>query len=150
MRAVVQRVDRASVRVNGVLVSETGKGLIVFLGVEKGDQEADGDYLLQKILNLRIFEDIDGKMNLSLLDVNGQMMIISQFTLLADCRKGRRPSFTQAEKPEVARNLYEYFLERAEGYLPGKIGSGEFQADMKIEVVNDGPVTILLDSKKNF
>ncbi|MCX7817273.1 MAG: D-aminoacyl-tRNA deacylase [Syntrophales bacterium] len=150
MRAVIQRVDKVSVHVDGSLISETGRGVIVFLGVEKGDQETDADYLLQKILNLRIFEDRGGKMNLSLLDMNGQMMIISQFTLLADCSKGRRPSFIKAEEPELARRLYEYFLKRAENSLPGRIGSGEFQADMKIDVVNDGPVTILLDSRRSF
>jgi len=149
MRAVVQRIHRAKVEVAGRLVSETGRGVVVFLGVERGDSEAEADYLLDKIVNLRIFEDEAGKMNLSLVDTGGEMMVISQFTLLGDCRKGRRPSFYQAEEPGVAKGLYEYFIARAAERVRG-VAAGEFQAMMTIEVVNDGPVTILLDSKRNF
>lgn len=149
MRAVIQRVSRASVTVGEHIVSSTGKGVVVFLAVEKGDRREDADYLLEKIINLRIFEDNEGKMNLSLLDTAGEMMVISQFTLLADCRKGRRPSFFQAEDPAPAKTLYEYFLERARAKV-GKVSSGEFQATMTIKVVNEGPVTIILDSKKLF
>ena len=149
MRAVVQRVDSARVRVGGREISAIGKGLLVFLGVERGDREADADMMLEKIVGLRIFEDGEGKMNCSLHDVGGEMLIISQFTLLGDCRKGRRPSFINAEEPDRARRIYEYFLERA-GKKGVRTGSGEFQAMMKIESLQDGPVTILLDSRRVF
>ena len=149
MRAVIQRVDRAGVRVDDKLVSDIGKGVLVFLGVETGDGAADADYLLEKIINLRIFEDDQGKMNLSLLDLQGDMLVVSQFTLLADCSKGRRPSFAHAEVPEKARNLYEYFLEKGKEKLD-KVFGGIFQAMMKIDIVNDGPVTIMLDTKREL
>ena len=149
MRAVVQRVDSAIIRVTGRVISSIGKGLLVFLGVEIGDEMEDAEYLLEKILNLRIFEGETGKMNFSLLDLSYEMLVVSQFTLLGDCRKGRRPSFTSAEKPDRAKLLYNYFISR--GLERTKlIASGEFQAMMKIELVNDGPVTIMLDSKKFF
>jgi len=148
MKAVLQRVDRAGVRVEGRSVSEIGKGILVLLGVEAGDGTVDADYLCEKIINLRIFEDDQGKMNLSLLDIKGEMLVVSQFTLLADCRKGRRPSFAHAEAPEAARNLYEYFLKKGKDSLPGVAG-GIFQAMMKIDLVNDGPVTIILDTKRD-
>lgn len=149
MRAVVQRVDRAGITVDGRLISSIGKGLLVFLGVENGDEREDAEYLLEKVLNLRVFEDEAGKMNLSLLDLSYEMLVVSQFTLLGDCRKGRRPSFTSAERPDRARLLYGYFISR--GMQRTKhIAGGEFQAMMKIELVNDGPVTIMLDSKKLF
>jgi D-tyrosyl-tRNA(Tyr) deacylase len=149
MRAVIQRVSRAQVRVAGQIVGEIGKGLLVLLGVGKEDTEAQADSLLEKMINLRIFEDEGGKMNLSLLDVGGELMVISQFTLYADCRKGRRPSFTDAGSPEEAKTLYEYFISqaRSRGLI---VASGIFQALMEVELVNFGPVTILLDSSRDF
>jgi D-tyrosyl-tRNA(Tyr) deacylase len=147
MRAVIQRVDSAKVTVNTQKIGEIAGGLLVYLGVEKGDQRSDADYLLDKILNLRIFEDRDGKMNISLLETGGGILVISQFTLLADCRKGRRPSFANAEDPGHAKPLYEYFISQA-GTKATKVQSGEFQAMMKIESINDGPVTIIIESRK--
>lgn len=149
MRCVVQRVDRARVIVDGQTISSIGKGVLVFLGIEKGDSYRDADFLLEKIIHLRIFDDSQGKMNLSLLETSGDILIVSQFTLLADYRKGRRPSFISAEKPEEAKRLYDYFISMAGGKID-HVGTGEFQAMMKIESVNDGPVTMLLDSKKTF
>ena len=149
MRCVVQRVDRARVSVDEQTISSIGKGALVFLGIEKGDSYGDADFLLEKIIHLRIFEDSQGKMNLSLLETSGDILIVSQFTLLADCRKGRRPSFISAEEPEEAKKLYDYFISMAGGKID-HVGTGEFQAMMKIESVNDGPVTMLLDSKKTF
>ena len=149
MRCVVQRVDRARVIVDGQIISSIGKGVLVFLGIEKGDSYGDADFLLEKIIHLRIFEDSQGKMNLSLLETSGDILIVSQFTLLADCRKGRRPSFISAEEPEEAKRLYDYFISMAGGKID-HVGTGEFQAMMKIESVNDGPVTMLLDSRKTF
>ncbi len=149
MRAVIQRVTRAAVRVEGQCVSQIGKGLLVLLGVGPEDARKEADFLLEKIINLRIFEDPAGKMNLSLLDVRGALMVISQFTLYADCRKGRRPSFTGAASPETAKALYEYFLEKAK--LTGlETASGIFQAMMEVELANSGPVTITLDSSEFF
>jgi len=149
MRLVVQRVDKTSVSVNGQVISAIGKGLLVLLGVEKGDTREDADYLVEKVINLRIFEDREGKMNISLVDTGGGLMIISQFTLLGDCRKGRRPSFTGAEDPGRAREHYSYFIQKASEKIEDVQG-GEFQAMMKVELVNDGPVTMLLDSRKQF
>jgi D-aminoacyl-tRNA deacylase len=149
MRCVVQRVDRARVLVDGEIISSIEKGVLVFLGMEKGDSYRDADFLLEKIIHLRIFEDSQGKMNLSLIETSGEILIVSQFTLLADCRKGRRPSFVSAEEPEEANKLYDYFISIAREKI-GHVGTGEFQAMMKIESVNDGPVTMLLDSKKTF
>jgi D-tyrosyl-tRNA(Tyr) deacylase len=149
MRCVVQRVDRARVIVDGQIISSIGKGALVFLGIEKGDSYRDADFLLEKIIHLRIFEDSQGKMNLSLLETAGDILIVSQFTLLADYRKGRRPSFISAEEPEEAKRLYDYFISMAGGKID-HVGTGEFQAMMKIESVNDGPVTMLLDSRKTF
>jgi D-aminoacyl-tRNA deacylase len=149
MRAVIQRVDRAGVRINSKEISSTNEGILVLLGVEKEDCKSDADYILDKTINLRIFEDNEGKMNLSLLDINGEMMVVSQFTLLGDCTKGRRPSFVGAEEPVKAKALYEYFLQEAAGRVR-KLGCGQFQEMMKVELVNNGPVTILLDSKKHF
>ena len=149
MRAVIQRVNRALVRVEGKIAGEISRGLLVLLGVGQGDSPKGADYLLDKIINLRIFEDSEGKMNLSLLDVGGEFMVISQFTLYADCRKGRRPSFTDAAPPEEAQKLYDYFV--AEAKNRGlKVATGIFQALMEVELINFGPVTILLDSSKNF
>ena len=149
MRSVVQRVDRATVSVEGKMISTIGKGILVFLGIEKADSINDANYLCEKIINLRIFEDADGKMNLSLLDIKGEMLVVSQFTLLGDCRKGRRPSFIGAEEPEEAKKLYEYFISKTSEIITDVV-AGEFQAMMKVESVNDGPVTVLLDSKKIF
>ncbi len=147
MVAVVQRVDSAGVSVDNQIVGKTGKGVVVFLGVAKGDEERDADYLSDKIVNLRIFEDSDGKMNLSLLDISGEMLVVSQFTLLADCRKGRRPSFVGAAVPEQANELYEYFLKNVRRHVV-KVAAGQFQAMMKVNLVNDGPVTIILESAR--
>jgi len=149
MRSVVQRVDRVRVLIGDKRISEIGKGLLVLLGIEKGDRKNDADYLSDKIMNLRIFEDENGKMNLSLLDIRGEMLVVSQFTLLGDCRKGRRPSFTGAENPDRARLLYDYFIQKTEAII-GNVVQGEFQAMMSIDLVNNGPVTMLLDSKRIF
>jgi D-tyrosyl-tRNA(Tyr) deacylase len=149
MRAVIQRVDYAKVSVDERIVSVIGKGILAFLAVEKGDEKKDADYLLEKAMNLRIFEDSEGKMNLSLLDVSGEMLVVSQFTLLGDCRKGRRPSFVHAEDPNEARILYEYFVVQGKEKM-NRVYGGEFQVMMKIDMVNDGPVTLLLDSKRIF
>ncbi|MDY6862624.1 MAG: D-aminoacyl-tRNA deacylase [Thermodesulfobacteriota bacterium] len=149
MRAVVQRVKEARVLVYDKLVNKIGSGLLIYLGIKSGDTEKDADYLLNKIINLRIFEDNKGKMNLSLQDVEGEILIISQFTLLGDCRKGRRPSFDFAEGSKMAYVLYNYFLTQTR-----KCGivskEGKFQAKMEIYSVNTGPVTFLLDSEKLF
>ncbi len=146
MKTVLQRVSQAAVSVEGKLISEIGKGLVVLVGVEQGDSEKDATYLAEKILHLRIFEDEAGKMNLSLLDVHGSLLVVSQFTLLGDCRKGRRPSFTKAAEPELARYLYEFFIEELKrGGLP--VATGIFQAHMTVQIFNDGPVTLILDSR---
>jgi D-tyrosyl-tRNA(Tyr) deacylase len=147
MKAVIQRVDSASVSIDGIEISRIGAGLLVLLGVEKGDDEKDADFLLDKMIQLRIFEDGEGKMNLSLLDVSGELLVVSQFTLLADCRKGRRPSFTDAAEPAIATRLYEYMLSKAREKVT-KVGQGQFQAMMNVGLVNHGPVTILLDSRR--
>jgi len=149
MRCVIQRVSRARVLVDGETVGEIGTGILVLLGVSRGDSEKEAVYLLEKTLNLRIFEDSDGKMNLSLLDIKGDLLIVSQFTLYGDTRRGRRPSFIEAAAPEKANFLYEFFV--AEACKQIKIvQTGRFQAMMDVELVNDGPVTILLDSEKLF
>lgn len=149
MRAVVQRVSRAQVIVDGETVGEIGRGLLVLLGVTHADTEADADYLAGKIAGLRIFEDETGKMNLDTAGVSGGILVVSQFTLYGDARRGKRPSFDAAAPPEHARRLYEYFVERirAAGLL---CQTGRFQEMMQVELVNDGPVTILLDSQKTF
>ncbi len=149
MRAVVQRVREAKVSVNGKIVGEIEKGLLVFLGVGRGDSEEDADYLAAKIPQLRVFEDEEGKFDLSLGEVGGGILVVSQFTLLGDCRKGRRPSFTEAADPQRARELYQHFIARVEE-SGVSVDTGEFQAMMEVELINDGPVTILLDSKKLF
>lgn len=149
MRAVIQRVSRAKVTVDGELTGEIGQGILILLGVSKTDTEDEALYLLEKTLNLRIFEDADGKMNLSLLDIKGELLVVSQFTLYGDTRKGRRPSFIDAAAPVDAKRLYEFFAAEARGQL-AHVGTGRFQAMMDVELVNDGPVTILLDSDKNF
>jgi D-tyrosyl-tRNA(Tyr) deacylase len=149
MRSVVQRVDRVRVLIGDKRISEIGKGLLVLLGIERGDRKNDADYLSDKIMNLQIFEDENGKMNLSLLDIRGEMLVVSQFTLLGDCRKGRRPSFTGAENLDRARLLYDYFIQKTQAII-GNVVQGEFQAMMSIEMVNNGPVTMLLDSRRSF
>lgn len=149
MRAVVQRVKKAAVEVDDNLTGEIGPGLLVFLGVGKNDNQEDADYLMEKIINLRIFEDEDERLNLSAVDLDKEILVISQFTLFGDCRKGRRPSFFDAAPPEEAEELYNYFLEQIKK-TELKIADGKFQAMMDVSLVNDGPVTILLDSKKKF
>ena len=149
MRAVLQRVSGAKVSVDGAVVGEIRQGILVLLGVAGSDSERDALYLLQKTLNLRVFEDAEGKMNLSLLDIGGELLVVSQFTLLGDARKGRRPSYIKAAEPSKAKQLYEYFAAEAEKQV-GKVQTGEFQAMMDVSLTNDGPVTILLDSNKAF
>ena len=149
MRAVVQRVKNARVEISGRIIGEIGKGLLIFLGVGDEDSEKDCEYLADKIANLRIFPDENDLMNLSSLDIGGGMLVVSQFTLWGDCRKGRRPSFTKAARPERAKELYEFFI----GVLKKtglKIAAGEFQEMMDVHLINDGPVTILLDSSRVF
>ena len=146
MRAVIQRVKSAQVCVDGRVTGKIGRGLLVFLGVRKGDGEGDLSFLSSKIPELRIFEDASGKFNLSLREIEGEMLIVSQFTLYGDCRKGRRPSFSEAEEPTVAKTLYEQFISK----LKEKgisVQTGEFQAKMEVHLINDGPVTLLLDSR---
>lgn len=147
MRAVVQRVDRASVTVDGQLTGKVERGLLVLLGVAEGDTDKDLHYIVDKVCGLRIFEDAEGKMNLSVQDIGGSLLAVSQFTLCGDCRKGKRPSFDKAAKPDVANAFYEQFVEqcRVKG-LP--VATGVFRAHMLVELVNNGPVTILLDSTK--
>ncbi|MCR2042532.1 D-aminoacyl-tRNA deacylase [Anaerosalibacter massiliensis] len=149
MRAVVQRVNYSSVTVDNKKIGEIDKGLLVFLGVGKEDTEEDLNYLVNKILGLRIFEDENEKMNLSLLDIKGELLVVSQFTLYGDARKGKRPSFTSSASPDMAEKLYRNFIEKSKKY-DIKVKEGIFGADMKVSIENDGPVTILLDSKKNF
>jgi D-aminoacyl-tRNA deacylase len=146
MKAVLQRVNRAKVTVAGQVVGEIGRGLLVLLGVEQGDTETDAQQLADKAVQLRIFDDADGKMNLALADVGGSMLVVSQFTLLGDCRKGRRPSFIQAAPPEVAERLYETFI-AAVGTQGIPAATGRFRAMMDVELVNDGPVTLILESR---
>jgi len=149
MRAVVQRVKSATVSVGEGRIASIGRGLVVFLGVGKEDDIWDVEYLVGKIPHLRIFQDEGEKFNLSLVDVGGEIVVVSQFTLFGDCRKGRRPSFTDAADPEMARNLYDHFVSRLreEGL---QVQAGRFQAMMVVDVVNEGPVTLLLDSEKAF
>jgi D-tyrosyl-tRNA(Tyr) deacylase len=145
MRAVVQRVSESSVAVGPEVVGRIGRGLLVLLGVAKTDTVKECDYLAEKIVNLRIFEDEGGRLNRSLIEVGGEMLIVSQFTLLADCRKGRRPSFTAAADPELAARLYEHFV-RQTANLGIPIQTGRFQALMAVSLVNDGPVTLIMES----
>jgi len=149
MRAVVQRVKHASVTVDGKIVGRIDKGFLVLLGVSVDDTEVDTRYCVEKILNLRVFEDGDGKMNLSLLDIGGELLAVSQFTLYGDTRRGRRPSFISAAPPEAANRLYEYFVSECRKQID-RVETGRFQAMMDVELINDGPVTILIDSQKIF
>lgn len=144
MKAVIQRVTSASVTVNGTVVGEIGRGLLVLLGVEKGDQQAQADWLAEKIATLRVFEDTDGKMNRSLIDIGGAVLAVSQFTLAGNCAKGRRPSFDTAAPPDIAKLRYEQFVTALrQVQLP--VQTGIFQADMQVALVNDGPVTFILE-----
>ena len=147
MRAVVQRVSQCGVEVDGEVVGSIGPGILVLLGVAKGDEPSAAEYLAGKVANLRIFEDDNGKMNRSLMDIQGEMLVVSQFTLLGDCRKGRRPSFIQAARPDKADRLYQQFVEsvRKKGL---HVETGQFQAMMAVKLINDGPVTLVLESPK--
>lgn len=149
MRAVVQRVSSSKVTVEDNITGQIKKGLLVLLGVTHEDTSSDVDYMIDKILNLRIFEDENGKMNLSLKDVGGELLVVSQFTLYGDCRKGKRPSFTNAARPEVATPLYEEFVQKSKD-KDIVVQTGQFGAHMMVDLINDGPVTMLLDSSKNF
>jgi len=145
MKAVIQRVKESSVSVEGEIIGSIKRGLLILLGVAKGDQKAQADYLSEKVANLRIFEDENGKMNRSLMETGGEVLVVSQFTLLGDCRKGRRPSFIEAAEPEDANLLYEYFANRLKDKgIP--IQTGKFRAMMDVALVNDGPVTLIVES----
>lgn len=148
MKAVIQRVTHASVKVDGKTVGSCGQGFLILLGVMAGDDEKEADKLVNKTVNLRIFEDENDKMNLSSLDIGGEMLVVSQFTLCADCTHGRRPSFTPSAPPDEANRLYEYFVRRLKENGISHVETGVFGADMKVELLNDGPVTIILDSSE--
>jgi len=146
MLAVIQRVHQSSVTVENTIIGEIGRGLLVLLGVAKDDKAEDADYLADKIVNLRIFEDENGKMNRSLLETDGEMLVVSQFTLLGDCRKGRRPSFVQAAEPDKANELYEHFVRQIRQKRVA-VKTGRFRTMMAVSLINDGPVTLILESK---
>ena len=150
MRAVIQRAARANVVVNGATVGSIGRGLVILLGVGLGDTAADADYLAEKAAGLRIFPDAEHKMNLSVLDISGGALVISQFTLYGDIRRGKRPSFSEAAPPDQAKALYEYFVGKLKSLGLREVATGEFQAMMDVSLTNAGPVTILLDSRKTF
>ncbi len=150
MRAVIQRVKKSSVAVDGKIIGEIGQGFNLLLGIKEDDTEADMDYIINKAIHLRIFEDENGKMNQSLLDIDGELLVISQFTLYGDCRKGRRPSFIRSGPVDAAEKKYHLFTKKISGQSLKKVAFGQFQADMEVEIINDGPVTILLDSEKEF
>ena len=147
MRFVIQRVSEASVKIDGTIYSEIEKGFLVLVGVEETDTKEDADWLCQKLIGMRIFSDADDKMNLSLQDIKGDVLLVSQFTLFASTKKGNRPSFIKSAKPDVAIPLYEYCIQQLSQLLNKPIKTGRFGADMKVSLVNDGPVTILMDSK---
>ncbi len=147
MRAVLQRVSEASVTIDNAVKSEIGIGLLVLLGIEDADEQEDIDWLVKKIINMRIFPDETGVMNRSLMDVSAELLLISQFTLHASTKKGNRPSYIKAAKPDIAIPLYQKFIESVESAMGRSIGTGEFGADMKVSLLNDGPVTIVIDSK---
>lgn len=147
MKVVVQRVSEASVTVDGIVISAIEKGLLVLLGITSNDNQEDIDWLIKKVVNLRIFNDANGVMNESLLQQNGDVIVVSQFTLQASTKKGNRPSYLNAAKPEIAIPMYEKFVSDLEIAIDKKVGTGEFGADMKVSLINDGPVTIIIDSK---
>ncbi len=149
MRAVIQKVKGASVAVDGEIVGQINRGILIFLGIATIEVETDAKYILEKSINLRIFEDESYKMNLSLLDISGELLVVSQFTLYGDTRKGRRPSFINAAKPEKANELYNFFVSESRKII-SKVETGKFKAMMDVNLINDGPVTILIDSEKNF
>lgn len=149
MRLVIQRAVSGSVEVEGKIVGKIGKGLVVFLGIKHDDTEQDADYLVDKLINLRVFDDNSGKMNLSLMDVGGELLVVSQFTLYGDCRKGRRPNYMRAAGADKAKDLYDYFTEKCRRYGLN-VETGIFQAMMLVKIDNGGPVTILVDSEKQF
>ena len=150
MRAVLQRVQKGSVTVEGKIIGEIGRGIMVLFGMMESDYKKVIEYMLDKVINMRIFEDEAGKMNLSLLDIKGELLIVPNFTLYGDARKGRRPGYSSGASPQKARDIFEQLVEYAKTLPIQKVATGEFQADMKVEIINDGPVTILLDSEKNF
>jgi D-tyrosyl-tRNA(Tyr) deacylase len=150
MRAVIQRVTSSEVRINNESVGKIAHGINVLLGIKDDDTEADMDYIINKLVNMRIFEDVEGKMNCSILDVEGELLLISQFTLYADCRKGRRPGFSRSGPVEQAKKKYDIFVDKLKNQPIKKIETGIFQAEMEVLIVNDGPVTLLLDSEKKF
>jgi D-tyrosyl-tRNA(Tyr) deacylase len=147
MRFVIQRVSEASVKIDSVIYSEIQKGFLVLVGIEEADAKEDVDWLCQKLISMRIFSDTDDKLNLSLQDINGDVLLVSQFTLFASTKKGNRPSFIKSAKPDIAIPLYEYCIQQLSQLLNKPIKTGKFGADMKVSLVNDGPVTILIDSK---
>ena len=147
MRIVVQRVQEASVEIDSKIISKISKGLLVLLGIENEDEYSDADYLIQKLINLRIFSDNEGKMNLSIKEIDGELLIVSQFTLYASTKKGNRPSYIRAARPENAVPLYNYFIQKVQLEFEKTIQTGEFGADMQVRLLNDGPVTIIIDSK---
>ena len=149
MRAIVQRVTRASVTVDEQIVGEIGNGFVVLLGIARDDTKDDADYLVPKIVALRVFDDSEGRMNVSVKDIGGALLIVSQFTLYGDVRRGLRPSWSDAAPPEIAEPLYEYFVESSRKLI-GRVATGSFRKTMQVELVNDGPVTIMLDSRKLF
>ena len=149
MKFVIQRVNHAEVKVDGEIVGKIGKGFLVLIGVGREDTKEDADWYLKKLLGLRIFEDENGKTNLSLADVNGELLLVSQFTLYANCKKGNRPSFIEAKNPEEANALYEYIIAECKKQIP-VVETGSFGADMKVELLNDGPFTLMLESEQLF
>src|SRR5690554_2322971 len=148
MRAVIQKVSEASVSVEGVVISKIGKGLLVLLGIEDADKEEDIVWLTKKVIQLRLFSDEDGVMNLSLADVDGEIIVVSQFTLHANTKKGNRPSYIRAARPDFSEPMYQKFIDEIEKVLGKKVGTGKFGAMMQVSLVNDGPVTIIIDSKQ--
>jgi len=145
VRALIQRVDKSSVKINGKTYSSINKGILVFVGIKQSDDEKIIDWMIKKIINLRIFEDENGKMNLSVKDIKGEILIVSQFTLYGNCKKGNRPNYTDAAKPEIARQIYENFLDKLKKVYPYKVASGIFGAMMEIELINNGPVTLFIE-----